>query len=51
MEYIGKKDVKKAEIKHQEEEEEGEKDREKRWGSKEIEINNVKMIDQKGKEK
>jgi ABC-2 type transport system ATP-binding protein/lipopolysaccharide transport system ATP-binding protein len=51
LEYIGKKDVKKAEVKHQEEEEEGEKDREKRWGSKEIEINNVKMIDQKGKEK
>jgi ABC-2 type transport system ATP-binding protein/lipopolysaccharide transport system ATP-binding protein len=51
MEYIGKKDVKKAKVKHQEEEEEGEKDREKRWGSKEIEINNVKMIDQKGKEK
>ena len=48
---LGKKDVKKAEIKHQEEEEEGEKDREKRWGSKEIEINNVKMIDRKGKEK
>jgi ABC-type polysaccharide/polyol phosphate transport system ATPase subunit len=51
LEYIGKKDVKKAEVKHQEEEEEGETDREKRWGSKEIEINNVKMIDQKGKEK
>ncbi|MGD2091114.1 MAG: ABC transporter ATP-binding protein [Candidatus Aminicenantes bacterium] len=51
LEYIGKKDVKKAEVKHQEEEEEGEKDREKRWGSKEIEINNVKMIDQKGNEK
>jgi ABC-type polysaccharide/polyol phosphate transport system ATPase subunit len=51
LEYIGKKDVKKAEIKHQEEEKEGEKDREKRWGSKEIEIDNVKMIDQKGKEK
>jgi len=51
LEYIGKKDVKKAEMKHQEEEEEGEKDREKRWGSKEIEINNVKMIDGKGKEK
>jgi ABC-type polysaccharide/polyol phosphate transport system ATPase subunit len=51
LEYIGKKDVKKAEVKHQEEEEEGKKDREKRWGSKEIQINNVKMIDQKGKEK
>jgi ABC-2 type transport system ATP-binding protein/lipopolysaccharide transport system ATP-binding protein len=51
LEYIGKKDVKKAEIKHQEEEEEGEKNIEKRWGSREIEINNVKMIDQQGKEK
>jgi ABC-2 type transport system ATP-binding protein/lipopolysaccharide transport system ATP-binding protein len=51
LEYIGKKDVKKAEIKHQEEEKAGEKDREKRWGSKEIEINNVKMIDGTGTEK
>lgn len=51
MEYIGKKDEKKAEIKHKEEEEEGEKNQEKRWGSKEIEINNVKMIDKNGKEK
>lgn len=51
LEYIGKKDVKKAKIKHQEEEEQNEKDREKRWGSKEIEINNVKMIDGEGKEK
>jgi len=51
LEYIGKKDVKKAEVKHQEEEEEGKKDREKRWGSKEIEIDNVKLIDQKGIEK
>ena len=51
LEYIGKRDVKKAEIKHQEEEQEGEKDLEKRWGSKEIEINNVKMIDAHGIEK
>jgi ABC-type polysaccharide/polyol phosphate transport system ATPase subunit len=51
LEYIGKKDVDKAEIQHKEEEEEGEKDEEKRWGSREIEINNVKMIDAKGKEK
>ncbi len=51
LEYIGKRDEKKAEIQHQEEEEEGEDNREKRWGSKEIEINNVRMIDKKGKEK
>ncbi len=51
LEYIGKRDEKKAEIQHQEEEQEGEKNIEKRWGSKEIEINNVKMIDKKGKEK
>jgi len=51
LEYIGKKDEKKAEIKHQEEEEEGDENKEKRWGSREIEINNVKMIDAKGKEK
>lgn len=51
LEYIGKRDEKKAEIQHKEEEQEGEKNIEKRWGSKEIEINNVKMIDKKGKEK
>jgi ABC-2 type transport system ATP-binding protein/lipopolysaccharide transport system ATP-binding protein len=51
LEYIGKKDEAKAEIQHQEEEEEGEENEEKRWGSREIEINNVKMIDAKGKEK
>ncbi len=51
LEYIGKRDEKKAGIKHQEEEKEGEKNLEKRWGSQEIEIHNVKMIDKKGKEK
>jgi len=51
LEYIGKKDEVKAAKKHQEEEEEAEKNREKRWGSKEVEINNVRMIDSKGKEK
>jgi ABC-type polysaccharide/polyol phosphate transport system ATPase subunit len=51
MEYIGKRDEKKAEIQHQEEEKQSEENREKRWGSKEIEINNVKMIDTRGKEK
>ncbi|MCP4157935.1 MAG: ABC transporter ATP-binding protein [bacterium] len=49
--YIGKRDVVKAEIKHKEEEKEGEENLEKRWGSREIEINNVRMIDAKGKEK
>jgi ABC-2 type transport system ATP-binding protein/lipopolysaccharide transport system ATP-binding protein len=51
LEYIGKRDEKKAEIQHREEEEEAEQNREKRWGSKEIEIHNVKMIDRHGKEK
>ena len=51
LEYIGKKDEAKAEIQHKKEEEEGEQNLEKRWGSREIEINNVKMIDKKGKEK
>ncbi len=51
LEYIGKKDEVKAGQKHQREAEEGTKNREKRWGSKEIEITNVKMIDRKGKEK
>jgi len=51
LEYIGKKDEGKAGKKHVEEELEGLHNEEKRWGSKEIEINNVKMIDKKGKEK
>ncbi|MCP4215413.1 MAG: ABC transporter ATP-binding protein [bacterium] len=51
LEYIGKRDEVKAGIKHIEEEEEGEENKEKRWGSREIEINNVRMIDKKGKEK
>jgi ABC-2 type transport system ATP-binding protein/lipopolysaccharide transport system ATP-binding protein len=53
LEYIGKKDEKKAEEKHEEEEKEAEEsqEQEKRWGSQEIEIHNVKMIDGSGKEK
>lgn len=51
LEFIGKKDVKKAEQQHKEEEQEGEKNKEKRWGSREIEIKNVKMMDKKGNEK
>jgi len=51
LEYIGTKDEKKAEIKHQEEEKSGEENREMRWGSRDVEIHNVKMLDSQGKEK
>lgn len=51
LEYIGKRDEKKAEIQHLEEEKEGEIDVEKRWGSREIEISNVRMLDGAGREK
>jgi ABC-2 type transport system ATP-binding protein/lipopolysaccharide transport system ATP-binding protein len=51
LEYIGKKDEVKAGAKHKKEEEEAVLNKEKRWGSKEIEINNVRMIDKKGREK
>jgi len=51
LEYIGKKDKEKANLKHIEEQLEGATNKEKRWGSREIEISNVKMIDHKGKEK
>jgi len=51
LEYIGKRDEKKAGVQHREEEQDAEENREKRWGSKEIEIRNVKMIDTSGKEK
>jgi len=51
LEYVGKKDEVKAGIKHKEEEEEGKKNQEKRWGSQEIEIADVKMIDKRGREK
>ncbi len=51
LQYIGKRDVKKAEVQHQEEEKEAEANREKRWGSKEIEIHDLKMMDKDGKEK
>jgi ABC-2 type transport system ATP-binding protein/lipopolysaccharide transport system ATP-binding protein len=52
LEYIGKKDEKKAKDKHIEEEQEGKDNlnKEKRWGSQEIEISNVKITDKKGKE-
>ncbi|MCK5055736.1 MAG: ABC transporter ATP-binding protein [Candidatus Aminicenantes bacterium] len=51
LEYIGKKDDVKAGEKHKREEEEAVLNKEKRWGSKEIEINKVRMIDKKGREK
>ena len=51
LEYIGKRDEKKAGKKHKAEEMEAEKNREKRWGTKEIEISKVKMIDKNGNEK
>lgn len=51
LEYIGKRGEKKAEIQHQREEQDAAQNLEKRWGSKEIEIRNVKMLDRNGKEK
>ncbi len=51
LEYIGKKDEKKATKQHETEKMEAEKNREKRWGTKEIEISKVKMIDKNGNEK
>ncbi len=54
LEYIGKKDEKKAEVRHQEETEaveDMEPNIEKRWGSREMEISNVRMLDQHGREK
>ncbi len=51
LEYIGKKDEKKATKQHEDEKMEAEKNMEKRWGTKEIEISKVKMIDKNGNEK
>ncbi|MCK4763208.1 MAG: ABC transporter ATP-binding protein [Candidatus Aminicenantes bacterium] len=51
LEYIGKKDEVKAGEKHKKEEADAAQNKEKRWGSKEIEISNLKMIDKSGKEK
>jgi len=51
LEYIGKKDEKKATKQHEAEKMEAENNREKRWGTKEIEISKVKMIDKNGNEK
>ena len=51
LEYIGKKDEEKASADHQNKEAEGSLDQEKRWGSRDVEITNVKMKDGKGNEK
>jgi ABC-2 type transport system ATP-binding protein/lipopolysaccharide transport system ATP-binding protein len=51
LEYVGKKDEVKAEILHEEQEKVAEEEPEKRWGSQEVVIQNVKMIDGEGKEK
>jgi ABC-2 type transport system ATP-binding protein/lipopolysaccharide transport system ATP-binding protein len=51
LEYIGKKDEKKSLVQHGEEEKLSGQGRENRWGSREIEISNVKMFDGKGQEK
>jgi len=51
LEYIGNREEEKAGIKHQKEEKEAEENRENRWGSKEIEISDVKLLDKDGKEK
>ncbi len=51
LEYIGKKDEEKASEDHKSKEAEGNLDKEKRWGSRGIEITNVKMKDKKGNEK
>jgi len=60
LEYVGKKDVDKYQRQHDREaksvqdeqrENDGLQNPEKRWGSREIEISNVKMFDGAGKEK
>lgn len=51
LEYIGKKDEVKAETLHEEQEKVAEEEREKRWGSQEVTLQNVKMLDAQGKEK
>ncbi|MBN2400113.1 MAG: ABC transporter ATP-binding protein [Candidatus Aminicenantes bacterium] len=60
LEYVGKKDADKYQLQHDKEEKKAQHDQreidglqnpEKRWGSREIEISNVKMFDGQGKEK
>jgi ABC-type polysaccharide/polyol phosphate transport system ATPase subunit len=51
LEYVGKKDEKKTLAQHGEEESQSGMEKEKRWGSREIEIRNVKMFDAARQEK
>ncbi len=51
LEYVGNKDEKKSLIQHDKEEKKADQEQEKRWGSREIEISNVKMFDGRGQEK
>ncbi|MBN2345860.1 MAG: ABC transporter ATP-binding protein, partial [Candidatus Aminicenantes bacterium] len=50
LEYIGKKDEKQSLAQHGDEEARSGKEKEKRWGSREIEIANVRMFDGRGRE-
>lgn len=52
LEYVGMKDEDKSQAQHQAEEKAAaEESQEKRWGSRDIEVTNVKMFDGKGREK
>lgn len=51
LEYVGRKDEKKSLARHGEEEQEAVREREKRWGSREVEIANVRMFDAAHREK
>jgi ABC-type polysaccharide/polyol phosphate transport system ATPase subunit len=52
LEYVGHKDEKRSQVRHEEEEKTAaDGNREKRWGSQEIEIKNVRMFDARGVEK
>jgi ABC-2 type transport system ATP-binding protein/lipopolysaccharide transport system ATP-binding protein len=50
LEYVGRKDEKRSHARHEEEEKAAEDNREKRWGTREIEIANVRMFDARGEE-
>jgi ABC-2 type transport system ATP-binding protein/lipopolysaccharide transport system ATP-binding protein len=51
LEYVGKKDEKKSLAQHGQEEKNAGQELEKRWGSREIEISNVRMFDGHNQEK
>lgn len=51
LEYVGRKDQAQTLARHGEEEREAAREREKRWGSREVEIANVRMFDAAGGEK